>query len=173
MTGTKIRTDRLNVASVVKSLLDAATVGAIQTILSLVPGVNVQPYNADILTTNNTKTVTEKTINPPSIGTICDQAGVTYSISAAYDQVQMSVSANVGFKMSTTAPRFGNQMVRVIFAASGADRTITWDASIVAASGVTLPTTFYSGKRVHMWMLYMRYTDPTYYWLATHVAIEP
>lgn len=160
MADTKIRTDRLNVATIVKSILDQTTAAGIVSLLSAADATN-------------TLTFTNKTINPPSVGTICNQAGVTYGIGSAYDHVQLDVGANVGFKMSSTVPRFTNQLIRIIFLPYGGDHTITWDSSIVAASGITLPTTFYSNKIINLTVVAMRYTAPNYYWLATHIAIEP
>lgn len=169
MARTKIRTDGFNVSTIVKSILDATTAFGIQTILSLVPGTHVQAYNANLLDTTNSKTVTNKTINPPSIGQICDVA-TTYSVYANYDHVQFNILANITLNIIAVG-RFSSQRLRLILLAGGGDRTITWGSGIFAATGLTLPTTLVNGKVAEIELLYVRASPLT--WLVTNIAIEP
>ena len=169
MADTKIRTDRLSVASLVKSILDATTAGAIQTLLNLVPGVNVQAYDADILTTTNTKTVTNKTINPPSVGSNMTSGG-THNIDTNYDYRVVSVAAPAVTINASSAGRYPNQRVRLILSPS-AGASLTWGSGIIAATGITLPTSLTSGKVTEVELTYLRASPLA--WLAVSVATEP
>lgn len=151
MTRTKINTDALNVAANVKSILDAVTYAAIRTLLSLVPGTDVQAYDANILTTTNTKTVSAKRITPRGSNVLFDQAGTHTIAIASYDWVLLSLQANVTFATTgtpTTAENFW-----IILFPDATPRTIAWSGDFASFSA-TLPTISIASKKMIIELIY-------------------
>ncbi len=145
MARTKIRTDGFNVSTIVKSILDATTAFGIQTILSLVPGVNVQPYDVDTLTATNTKTVTNKKVVPRTFNILFSSPSTETVPYPTYQGVRYSLQANITFSPSATVRDFDNFFIGLVPDAT--PRTITWNAGF-DSWGATLPTVTTPNKRM-------------------------
>ncbi len=152
MTDTKIRTGRISVSSIVKSILDATTAGGIQTILSLVPGVNVQAYDSNILTASNTATVTNKRITPRQITGNHSSAGTENIATNLYDHMAFNLSADITISDNGT-PTTG-QRLTVVLISDATPRAVTWDSAKYAnTSAFTAMTTTTASKfSIHEWV---------------------
>lgn len=142
MARTKFQTDVLNVASLVKSILDATTASAIRTLLGLVIGTDVQAYNANILTTTSVNIVTNKRITPRSISII---AGASDTIPySGYLCLKYSLSGDITFSSNTGAD-FETMMVGLD--SDSSSHNITWNTGFDGYD-TTLPVTIAANTKI-------------------------
>jgi hypothetical protein len=140
MADTKIRTNRLNVATLVKNILDSSTASAIQSLLSLVPGTNVQAYDANTLTASNTATVTNKRVTPRQVTGNHSSAGTEYVATNLYDHMAFNLSADITIS-DNGSPTTGQHLI-VVLVSDATPRAVVWDSSKYAdTSAFTAMTT--------------------------------
>ncbi len=145
MADTKIRTNRLNVATLVKNILDSTTASAIRSLLGLV-------INTDVASMTLYQT-----------GVACSSP-ITYTFDSAYDAQQFNVSANITIG-GPASGRYTNQIF-TLFLTSTSTYSLSHDGTIVASTSHALPATLTANKKMVMRLLYIT----TYKWLLIDFA---
>lgn len=139
-----------NTVTVTNKTLTSPKINENVAVTSTATELNFLDGLTDALSSDNTKTLTNKRINPRVVGTTDDSTAVI-DVDAT-DQYQLTAVANAT-TISTTGTPVNGQKLIIRLKDAGSAKGLTWD-SVFRAVGVTLPTTTVVSKTLYVGSIY-------------------